>query len=318
MTIAVETRELSKIYGKLQALQSANLQVPAGSCFGLLGPNGAGKSTLVKVLLSIVRPSSGGAELNGVDIRNHQARRKVGYLPEGFRPPRYLTGESACRYFGRLAGLSGEELRRECDEKLALVGLAERKRDKVHKYSKGMNQRLGLAQSLLGSPSLVFLDEPTDGVDAMGRKDMRQVIRESCERGTTFVVNSHILSEVEEVCDQIAILHQGRLLESGSVSEIKARVSSSGQTLRVRIRTGGVPDPLWQSLHQRGAERMPDQFFQIPLENEEGIPPLLDELRSHQVAVYAVTPMHSNLEDAFVALIRGQDNPASPNAGGQS
>ena len=303
MEHAIETHGLSKRYkGGVHALRETTLSIRSGSCFGLLGPNGAGKSTLVKTLLSIVRATSGKASMLGKDIRDSSARQGVGYLPEGLMLPAYLTGLAACRYLGRLGGMSGKTLRDECDEKLELVGLADRKKDRVTKYSKGMKQRLGLAQALMGDPQLVFLDEPTDGVDPIGRQEIRQVVRQSCERGTTFLINSHILSEIEEVCDEVAIMKLGEILASGTVSDITQQVTSSGG-LSVRIRTGDLPHELWHSLTGRGAEALPDSFFQIALGNEDEVTGIIDELRRYRVPIYAVTPIQASLEDAFIQLI---------------
>ena len=182
MEYAIETTELAKTYkGGVRALRGVSLKVERGCCFGLLGPNGAGKSTLVKTLLSIVRPTAGSATILGRDIRSPAARRSVGYLPEGHRFPRYLTARSVCEYFGRLAGLHGETLQREIAAKLELVGLSDWTDSKVSKFSKGMAQRVGVAQSLLGDPDLILLDEPTDGVRS-GRSRRAEVRDASGDR----------------------------------------------------------------------------------------------------------------------------------------
>jgi len=315
LEFALEIHGLRKVYrGKIEALKGTDLKIREGCCFGLLGPNGAGKSTMVKILLSIVRPSGGSARLLGVDIKNPQARRRVGYLPEGLRFPSYLTGLGVCRYFGALAGIPGARVEKESHELLEKVGLKRWGGQKIVKYSKGMLQRLGLAQALIGSPRLLFLDEPTDGVDPMGRQEMRQIIREACNGGTTVMINSHILLEVEQVCDEIAILHRGEILQAGSVAEIKASVAAGGKGLPVRLRTGSIPDDLWQSLEQRGARRLPDSSFQIPLEGEGEVTGIIDELRGRDVLIYAVTPIQQNLEDAFISLIAAKDAGAGEEA----
>lgn len=231
---AVETRDLTKIYrGKIMALRGIDLRVPKGSIFGLLGPNGAGKSTLVKVLLSIVSPTSGAATLFGRDISFADARLGVGYLPEGHRFPRYLTGRGVCEYFGKLSGITGAKLNKEIEEKLELVGMSRWAKTPITRYSKGMAQRVGIAQALLGDPGLVLLDEPTDGVDPVGRQQIREVVKEAARRGTTVFLNSHLLLEVEQVCDHVAILHQGRVIKQGTVEEIRSAVSSKlGLTVR--------------------------------------------------------------------------------------
>ncbi|MCA8959972.1 MAG: ABC transporter ATP-binding protein, partial [Planctomycetes bacterium] len=271
LEFAVSTRGLGKRYGPIAALDGVSLDVPRGSCFGLLGPNGAGKSTLVKCLLSIVRPSGGTATLLGRDIRDRESRRSIGYLPEGHRFPKYLSGRGVCHYFGRLSGLRGAELRRETEEKLAIVGMSDRAGDRVTQYSKGMKQRVGLAQAMLGDPAVIFLDEPTDGVDPVGRKAVREVIRSICARGCTVFLNSHLLSEVEMICDRVAILDRGRVVAHDSIEGIRSLAFRSGTGVRVAFRTGSIPDSVWSALSARGAERAGPSEFVMTLDDEEGI-----------------------------------------------
>ncbi len=308
MDHAIETRELCKTFrGGVQALRSVDLVVKQGSCFGLLGPNGAGKSTLVKSLLSIVRPTSGYAAILGRDIRDSEARRGVGYLPEGHRFPRYLTGAGVCRYFGKLSGLDATTLAREIPEKLALVGMTEWADVSVTKYSKGMMQRVGLAQAMLGNPRVIFLDEPTDGVDPVGRHELRAVIRDVASKGTTILMNSHLLSEVELVCDEIAILHKGQIIERGSVSEIKQRFEAGrSSTVYVTFKTGTIPDALWTRIAGWGAVRVDDETFTLRVPTRDDISPVIDELRRSSVSIYAIERVAVNLEDAFIKLIQDQ------------
>ena len=309
MEYAIETLGLSKTYkGGIKALKSVDLKIRPGTCFGLLGPNGAGKSTLVKTLLSIVRPTAGDARLLGKSFRDPEARRSVGYLPEGHRFPRYLTGRGVCSYFGRLSGLSGPELRHEIDEKLGLVGMGEWADTKIGKYSKGMMQRVGLAQAMLGNPRITFLDEPTDGVDPSGRREMRDVIKGFGERGSTVFLNSHLLSEVEKTCDEIAILHKGELISQGSVAQVTASMRSEGSALLVVFKTSRVPEALWTKLAARGARKTAEDTFELELASEKEIPRVMDELRAGSVEVYTVRPIEMNLEDAFIALVTQQDD----------
>jgi len=301
--LAIQTVDLRKVYrGRIEALRGVSLRVERGCCFGLLGPNGAGKSTLVKTLLSIVRPTSGTATLLGHDIRSAKARVGVGYLPEGHRFPRYLTARGVCEYFGRLAGLNGKALVREVGEKLETVGLADWADKKIAKFSKGMTQRVGVAQALLGEPKLIFLDEPTDGVDPVGRAGLHFVMRQATERGSTVFINSHLLSELEGLCDQVAIVHRGELLQQGSVSDITTAVG--GGAFIIRVRTGNLSEGLWERLSSRGAKREADDFFAMPLGGEDDISPLIDELRAAAVPIYAVQPKRVRLEEAFVEIIR--------------
>jgi ABC-2 type transport system ATP-binding protein len=303
---AIETQSLSKTYaGGVLALDGVSLEVPRGCCFGLLGPNGAGKSTLVKCLLSIVHASAGSAMLRGVNIRSPRSRQHVGYLPEGHRFPKYLTAAGVCEYFGGLSGMGGAALKKDVAAKLELVGLSDWADTKVSKFSKGMAQRVGVAQSLIGDPELIFLDEPTDGVDPMAREGLRSVITDATTRGATVFINSHLLQEIEILCDQVGILNHGKLVEQGSVSEITAAMA--GDRLQVRVRTDTIPAALWSTLEERGATKEPDGYFLIELDEETDIPALIDQLRAESVGVFAIEPRRLRLEEAFVAMIRAAD-----------
>ena len=311
---AVLARGLCKTYrsmrGNVEALRSVDLRVPSRSAFGLLGPNGAGKSTLVKTLLSVVAPTAGAATLMGTDISRAEARRGVGYLPENHRFPRYLTGRGVCDYFGKLSGLRGPELRREVDEKIALVGMQDWADTKVAKYSKGMAQRIGLAQALVGNPKLVFLDEPTDGVDPVGRHQLRELIKSLRESGTTVFLNSHLLLEVEQVCDHVAIMHKGQVLEQGSLEDIRATVTRSRGTLNVRFTTGALDDAAVAAIREIAPFDQISGGIQMALESEEQISVVIDRLRAQGVAIYAVEPTRVNLEEAFLDVISQQEDQA--------
>ncbi|MCC6215757.1 MAG: ABC transporter ATP-binding protein [Polyangiaceae bacterium] len=306
---AVETHGLGKVYkGRVRALDAVNLRVPAGSAFGLLGPNGAGKSTLVKILLSIVRPSQGFATLLGRDVELPVSRREVGYLPEGHRFPPYLTGRGVLEYFGQLAGHSGAALAKDIDEKLELVGMREWGTTRVTKFSKGMQQRIGLAQAMLGSPKLVFLDEPTDGVDPVGRQHIRTVIQDLCRKGTTVFLNSHLLLEVEQICDHVAIMHHGRVLQQGTVDEIRDTVRTERGAVEVRFTTGELGADAQAALAELGAVGPHASGVTVTLPSREEIPRAIDALRSRGVAIYGVEPQRANLEDAFIDLIGAQED----------
>lgn len=306
MTEAIHIDGISKTYrGGVRALQDVSLTIPTGTCFGLLGPNGAGKSTLVKVLLSIVKPTQGTAELLGKGIGSPEARRGVGYLPEGHRFPRYLRGRQVCEYFGKLAGLTGTYLRDEVDEKLEMVGMKDWGHQKVSKYSKGMNQRVGLAQAMLGNPRILFLDEPTDGVDPLGRQEIREVISNFAAKGHCVFLNSHLLSEVEMVCSEIAVLHKGELLRRGTVSEVK-RSFEAGSGGEVAFATS-TPTPEAKSwLEGRGATFQTDDQFTLLLDGEGATDVVIDQLRAAGVSIHSITPRTASLEDAFIAIIEGQ------------
>src|SRR5258708_5211782 len=202
----IETRELRKNYGKIEALKGVTLRVEKGQIYGLLGQNGAGKTTLIKVLLGIVRKTDGEAGLLGHVAGDPSARKRVGYLPEDHQFPGYHTGFSLMDFYGALYGVPKGERRKKIPETLELVGIAGRMNSKIRTYSKGMKQRLGIAQALLHDPDLIMLDEPTDGVDPLGRREIRELMGRLKERGHTIFLNSHLLGEGELICDRVAIL----------------------------------------------------------------------------------------------------------------
>jgi ABC-2 type transport system ATP-binding protein len=206
--------------GGFQALKGIDLEVGRGQVFGLLGPNGAGKTTLVKILLDLVRSYGGEARVFGEPPSDPRTRRRVGYLPEAHRMPNYLTGWQVMILFGMLAGHAKKDVEKRAAKLLDDVGMLKDCQRKVREYSKGMQQRLGLAQSMVHDPELIFLDEPTDGVDPLGRKKIREMVLELKRRGATIFINSHLLNEVEMICDQVVILHQGKILREGTIGEL--------------------------------------------------------------------------------------------------
>ena len=216
----VSTDQLQKSYGAIDALRGVSIEVERGQIFGLLGQNGAGKSTLIKILLGIVKKTGGRATLLGQDAGDTAIRRQVGYLPEDHAFPGYHTAESLLDVYGRLYGLTRTERRSRIAEALAVVGLAKRKAYRIRTYSKGMKQRLGIASAFFHDPRVIFLDEPTDGVDPVGRKDIRQLLEQLKGEGRTIFVNSHLLGEVEQISDRVAILHQGQLVREGTVADL--------------------------------------------------------------------------------------------------
>lgn len=222
----VEVCDLRKAYGQgtllrrrgsVQALRGVSLTAKSGDVFGLLGPNGAGKTTLIKTLLGVVKPTSGTAFLFGQPAGSSAARMRVGYLPETLRVDRHHTARSALKFYGRLSHMDQATIDRRSDEMLELVGLRGRDRESVRQFSKGMYQRLGLAQALMHDPDLLFLDEPTDGLDPVGRNEVRKVIERLRGLGKTIFLNSHILQEVEMVCTRVAIMAKGKILASGGI-----------------------------------------------------------------------------------------------------
>ena len=213
--LALECHDVRKRFRTTLALQGVTLEVPHASIFGFLGPNGAGKSTLVKILTGLVHSDSGTVSVLGGKPGSRATQRGVGYLPEQFRFPGWLTGRELLRFHSRLLGVAID-----ADSLLTLVGLAEAKDRRVSELSKGMQQRLGLAQALVGQPRLVFLDEPTSALDPLGRIDVRDVLLHLKDRGTTVFLNSHLLTEVEKICDRVAVIDRGSVVAQGSMDEL--------------------------------------------------------------------------------------------------
>src|ERR1700682_2734693 len=220
LTPAVETVGLRKEYGHKVALHGLDLTVQPGEVFGFLGPNGAGKTTTIKILLGLVRPSSGEARLLGMPAGDAEARRRIGYLPENFRFHDWLTGAALLEFHARLAGLSPVVRRSRIPAVLDQVGLGGRGNDRIRGYSKGMTQRIGLAQAIIHEPDLVLLDAPTSALDPVGRREVRDLIRSLRETGMAVFLNSHLLSEVEMVCDRVAIVDRGRIVRSGKLTDL--------------------------------------------------------------------------------------------------
>ena len=216
----IETIDLSKNYKRIQALRGVSIVVKKGEIYGLLGQNGAGKTTLIKVLLGIISGWQGEAQLLGKAAGRADVRARVGYLPEDHHFPDYHSSYSLLDFYCQLLGVSGSGRRRRIPEMLELVGLKGRMHYKIRTYSKGMKQRMGIAQAIVHNPEVVFLDEPTDGVDPIGRREIREIMLRLKERGVTIFLNSHLLSEVEQICDRVAILQKGQVIREGSIAEL--------------------------------------------------------------------------------------------------
>lgn len=305
--LAIETRGLRKTYGDVVAVADLTLSVRQGEVFGFLGPNGAGKSTTVKMLTGLVRPSSGEARLLGRRLGDREARRQIGYLPELFRFHDWLSAREFLDVHGRLAGMSREERRQRIPEVLELVGLAGREDDRLRTFSKGMQQRAGLAQALLHRPRLVFLDEPTSALDPIGRRIVRDVIRELRASGVTVFLNSHLLSEVELVCDRVAILNRGVVVAAGRLDELRP------QGVSVSLRLGGWSAAVEAVLREFGTVDGREDLgggvalVRLQLPAEEAVAGLVERLVAAGAAVYEVTPRRETLEELFVSLVDQTD-----------
>ncbi len=295
---AIDIQNTWKQYrGKVQALRGVALQVPPGQVFGLLGPNGAGKSTLVKILTSIVRPTRCEGTLLGQRIGHKPTLAQVGYLPEHARFPDYLRGHEVLQYVAGLAGVPTKQARAKAQELVELVGMAEWAQERIGTYSKGMRQRIGLAQALVHDPDLIFLDEPTDGVDPQGRRDMREVLIRLREQGRTVFINSHLLGELEMICDSVAILNQGTVAKQGTIKELTAQ----SQRIEIDI-IGDLPPALLTQYQAQGAQLQGATltFYQSTV---AAIQPVLDDLRQADLHIARVQERRQTLEDLFLSSV---------------
>ena len=311
----IEVTDLRKSYRNglfrrpFEALKGVSLQVDRGEIFGLLGPNGAGKTTLIKVLLGIVRRSGGSARLLGRPAGDRSSRVRVGYLPENLRIANHHTANTAMEYYGKLSGLGMSEIKSRRGELLGSVGLADRNRESVKKFSKGMLQRLGLAQALLHDPEVLILDEPTDGLDPVGRSHVRNVLNGLKEQGKTIFLNSHILQEVELICDRVAILDRGVVKALGAVDEI-APDQSEGVELELTLT--GSKATIETALGERKVgqwESLDDERHRLRLRigDQAAVDQCVDDLRASAISIVGLTPRRLTLEDAFLRLFSEGD-----------
>ncbi|HCN38490.1 MAG TPA: ABC transporter ATP-binding protein [Bacteroidetes bacterium] len=272
-----------------------------GSIFGLLGPNGAGKTTLVKILLGITFPTSGEVKIFDKPISDITYKYKVGYLPENHRFPNYLSGEQVLSYYGRLSGLSVKDVNQKIPEMLSMVGMSDWGKTKIKKYSKGMMQRLGLAQSMLNNPELIFLDEPTDGVDPIGRKEIRDILLNLKNSGKTIFLNSHLLSEIELVCDKVAILDKGSLVKTGTIEEITA-VEDSYVFFTSELSDSMINDLIIKfKVVMHGKNE-----FTYASSSLDDVNKILDYLRSGNILIKGFNKEKTSLEDMFINIIGKQ------------
>ena len=286
----------------VRALDGLDLSVASGEVFGLLGPNGAGKTTTVKLLLGLTIPTSGRAELFGLPVSDPESRRRVGYLPEGHRFPGYLTAGQTLSIFGRMSGVSHVDLKARIPELLARVRLSDWADIKVKKFSKGMTQRLGLAAALVHRPDLLLLDEPTDGVDPVGRREIRDLLREEAARGTAILLNSHLLSEIEMTCDRVAVLRKGKAVAQGRIADL------TGQGFSYRFVGSPMDEGLVGLFREAGAsaERV-NGHVKLTARDAGHLNALVDAARARGVLVTELTPLRSTLEDVFVDLVKAGD-----------
>ncbi|MCA9932837.1 MAG: ABC transporter ATP-binding protein [Ardenticatenaceae bacterium] len=300
----INTQKLRKEFGTKVAVADLTLQVGRGEVFGFLGPNGAGKTTSVKMLLGLTRPTAGTAVILNQPLGHRQTRAKIGFLPEHFRFHEWLRADEFLDLHGRLYDMSTAERTAVIPDLLELVGLADRADTKLQAFSKGMLQRIGLAQALLNSPELVFLDEPTSGLDPLGRRLVRDIINGLRDEGTTVFLNSHLLSEVEQTCDRVAFIRNGRILQTLALDAVDTQVQI---TLRV-----GQPTPqLLAELAQFGEHvRLNERNGRIhlTLPHESTVPQLAQWLITNDYTLYELNPQSLSLEERFLQIVGTVNN----------
>ncbi len=302
---AVDTLAVAKRFGDKTALYDLTMTVGRGEVFGFLGPNGAGKTTAVKIFLGLVRPTSGACEVLGAPLGDREARRKIGYLPELFRYQAWLTAAEVLDLHAGLLGLPRAGRRAASAEILELVGLHARADDRVETYSKGMQQRLGLGVALLGEPALVFLDEPTSALDPVGRHEVRAIVETLKARGATVFLNSHLLTEVERVCDRVAIVDRGRVIALGSIDEML------GTSTSVRLQLGAPDANALATLRAFGTLEIDAPWFVVRGIADDAVPELVRRLVNDGAEIRAVEPSRSTLEERFLELLKVPDAAAA-------
>ncbi len=297
-TPAIDLRGVHKRYGKVQALRGVDMQVQPGEVFGLLGPNGAGKSTLVKIMLTVVRPTQAQGTVLGEPIRQKAHLRRIGYLPEHARFPKYLTGRQVVEMAGAMHGMPPADRKRRAGELLETVGMTDAGDRKIGTYSKGMQQRVGIAQALVNDPDLVVLDEPTDGVDPKGRLQIRDVLTSLRGQGKTVFVNSHLLSELEETCDRFAIMVSGRVAQTGTLDDLT--IGELCYQVEAALPEGApppdVPTPDGVESSWMG------QTLTVQTTDPAAVQPAIDALRQQAVVIRSVRAVRPSLEDVFMRV----------------
>jgi ABC-2 type transport system ATP-binding protein len=295
-TPVIETTDLRKRYGGVEALAGLSMTVRAGEVFGFLGPNGAGKTTTVKLLLGLARPTAGQGSVLGAPLGDLRARKRVGYLPELFRYQPWLRAREVLELHGELIGMRRQQRRADAASLLELVGLADRREDLVGRFSKGMQQRLGLGVALMGEPRLVILDEPTSALDPIGRVDVRGIIRTARDRGAAVFLNSHLLSEVEQVCDRVAIVDHGRVVASGALDDVLGAAEAT-------VRVTGLDASRLAAFDVFGSPTLDGDRLSIRPMDPERVPELVDKVIAMGGRIHEVRSGRTSLEERFVELV---------------
>ncbi len=290
-----------------RALHPLHLTVEEGEIFGFLGPNGAGKTTTLKLLMGLVFPTAGTARLLGRDWTDPEVKAQIGFLPEQPYFYDYLTAHELLDYYGQLSGVPGKDRKRRIDEVLQRVGLTDVKGVQLRKFSKGMLQRVGIAQAILHDPKLVFFDEPMSGLDPMGRREVRDLMEQLKHEGKTVFFSTHILSDAEALCDRVAIIHQGELRGVGAVADLTSSVQGKVEVIWQGTLVPASMKALGAECHITG-----DTVRAVLAENQQDA--AIDALRRERIRLIAITPVRTSLEEYFVAKLQGTGTTAGRNA----
>ncbi|MCJ8329449.1 MAG: ABC transporter ATP-binding protein [Lentisphaeria bacterium] len=306
---AVVVKDLEKIYdGKkgVHALRGVSFTVNEGEIFGLLGPNGAGKTTLIKILLGIVKISSGNASVLGHMAGAIEARRQIGYLPEHHRIPLHHTAYTALDYYGGLSGLSTAEVNLKRDDLLKKVGLDGWGKSPIKKFSKGMGQRLGLAQALLHEPQMLILDEPTDGVDPVGRAEIRELLVALKNEGKTIFLNSHLLQEMELICDRVVILDKGLVKREGTISELTSSTAGSAIIFVIDAKDENQIRDTVKKAAIISVKTLPNGTWTVKVEEKDSTTQddVYDEFRAAKMKVHSFSQETHTLEESFLDIVK--------------
>ncbi|MEM1582161.1 MAG: ABC transporter ATP-binding protein [Candidatus Bathyarchaeia archaeon] len=308
MELAIETKDLTKRYGSLVAVNKLNLKVEKETIHGFLGPNGAGKTTTIKILVGLLKPDSGKAIVLGNEVRgdNPKARLRVGYMPELPKFPKHLKGRELLDIYGRMYGMPTQERKAQIKRVIELVGLKGRENDLIGEYSKGMQQRLGIAQALLSEPELVILDEPSLGLDPVGMVEVREMVKEIAKEGVTVFLSSHLLLEVEQICSHISVIHKGICLASGPIREVISKISGSSI---LEIEVTELSDEVLEAV--KGLPfisnlQVDGNKFLIEVNANEDVRPLISQAITKAGGIIISMNMRMrSLEEAFIRLIMG-------------
>lgn len=302
MPAAIQTEALRKEFGQYAAVKGLTLQVEQGEVFGFLGPNGAGKTTSIKMLLGLVKPTSGAGALLGAPLGDRATLARVGFLPEHFRFQEWLTAHEFLALHGELLGMRRDDLNQRREILLERVGLAEFRHRQLRTFSKGMLQRIGLAQALMNRPALVFLDEPTSGLDPVGRRLVRDIIHDLRAEGTSIFLNSHLLSEIEVTCNRVAFIRQGEVVRVMEMDALDKNLSM------VTIRAAGWTHEALGGLERWGSDiRLDAEQVTMTIHSEADLPELNRYLVERGLAVYALVPNRVSLEEIFIETL-GKDS----------